>query len=418
MIMSGDMLPELLILLYLWKRRVYKMKKGLNDINFKAKRTLVRVDFNVPLDDGEVRDDTRILAALPTIEYLINEGAKIILISHLGRPEGRVIDSLRMDPVAQKLADLLGKEVTKVDDCIGEESHKAIEDMNEGDIVLLENSRFYSGEESNDPAFARELAELADVFVNDAFGAAHRAHATTVGVTEYLPSVAGFLLQKEIEILSEVMQNPEHPFVAILGGAKVSDKIGVIRNLLDKVDYLLLGGGIANTFLLAKGYEMGKSLVEEDKVELARELLIEADKKGVKLILPIDVVAANDFKEDARHMIVTVDNIPEDWQSLDSGGKETIRTYSNIIKEARTIIWNGPIGVFEMDEFAKGTNAIARAMADSNAKTIIGGGDSAAAIKKAGLEDKMTHISTGGGASLEFFEGKNLPGLEALDNVE
>ncbi|MFP4016453.1 MAG: phosphoglycerate kinase [Halanaerobiales bacterium] len=394
------------------------MKKTLKDFDLKGKKALVRVDFNVPLEDGKITDDTRIQAALPTIEYLINEGARVILMSHLGRPKGEAVDSLRMDPVAERLADLLGKEVSKVDDVVGEEVEKAADSLSDGDVLLLENTRFYAEEKKNDPEFSKKLAGIADVFVNDAFGAAHRAHASTVGVTEYLPAISGFLMQRELNALGEVMDNPEHPFVAIMGGAKVSDKIDVIRNLMSKVDYLLVGGGIANTFIRAKGFETGKSLVEEDKLDLAKEILAEAEEKGVNLVVPTDVVVADDFSNDANHKVVAIDNIPEDWESLDSGGTETIKKYSDIIKEAKTVIWNGPLGVFEMETFAKGTNAIAQALADSDATTIIGGGDSAAAIKKAGLEDKMTHISTGGGASLMFFEGKPLPGVEALDDVE
>jgi len=394
------------------------MKKTLKDYNFKGKKALVRVDFNVPLENGNITDDTRIQAALPTIEYLIREGARVILMSHLGRPKGKVVDELRLDPVAERLADLLGKEVSKVDDCIGDEVKEAVENLKDGDVLVLENTRFYPEEKNNDPEFSRKLASLADVFVSDAFGAAHRAHASTVGVTEFLPSVAGFLMQRELNVLGEVMEAPEHPFVAIMGGAKVSDKIGVIRNLMDKIDYLLVGGGIANTFIRARGYETGKSLVEEDKLDLARELLDEAAEKGVEIVIPIDVVVADEFSNDANMKVVKIDEIPEDWESLDSGGPDTIKLYSDIIKKAKTVIWNGPLGVFEFDKFAKGTNAIAQALAESNAKTIIGGGDSAAAIKKAGLEDKMTHISTGGGASLMFFEGKPLPGVEALDDVE
>ncbi|NLM97179.1 MAG: phosphoglycerate kinase [Halanaerobiaceae bacterium] len=393
-------------------------KKTLKDFDFKGKRALVRVDFNVPLENGNITDDTRIQAALPTIQYLINEGARVILMSHLGRPKGDNKDQFRMDPVARRLADLLQKEVKKVDDCIGPEVQKAVADLQDGDVLVLENTRFYEEEEKNDPAFAKELASIADIFVSDAFGTVHRAHASTVGVTEYLPSVAGFLLQKELEALGGVMENPEHPFVAIMGGAKVSDKIGVIRNLMNKIDYLLVGGGIANTFIRAKGYETGKSLVEEDKLDLAIELLKEAEEKGVELVLPVDVVVADEFSNDANSKVVPIDQIPEDWESLDSGGPKTIEKYSEIIKNAKTVIWNGPLGVFEFDNFARGTNAIAEAMAESNAITIIGGGDSAAAIKKAGLEDKMTHISTGGGASLMFFEGLPLPGVEALDDQE
>lgn len=394
------------------------MKKSLKDFKFKAKNALVRVDFNVPLEDGKITDDTRIQAALPTINYLINEGARVILMSHLGRPKGQADDSLRLDPIAERLANLLGKEVAKVDDCIGAEVEKAADKLENGEVLLLENTRFYAEEKKNDPDFAKKLASIADVFVSDAFGAAHRAHASTVGVTEYLPSISGFLMQRELNVLGEVMENPGHPFVAIMGGAKVSDKIDVIRNLMGKVDYLLVGGGIANTFIRAKGYETGKSLVEEDKLDLAKELLNEAEEKGVNLVLPIDVVVADEFSKDANHKIVAIDDIPDDWESLDSGGTETIKKYSEIIMNAKTVLWNGPLGVFEFDAFAVGTNAIAQALADSDAKTIIGGGDSAAAIKKAGLEDKMTHISTGGGASLMFFEGKSLPGVEALDDVK
>lgn len=394
------------------------MKKTLKDYNFKGRIALVRVDFNVPLENGIITDDTRIQAALPTIEYLISEGARVVLMSHLGRPKGKVVEELRLDPVAEMLADLLGKEVSKVDDCIGDEVMEAVDNLKDGDVLVLENTRFYPEEKKNDPEFSKKLASLADVFVSDAFGAAHRAHASTVGVTEFLPAVAGFLMQRELNVLGDVMENPEHPFVAIMGGAKVSDKIDVIRNLLDKVDYLLVGGGIANTFIRAKGYETGKSLVEEDKLDLARELLKEAVDKGVEIVIPSDVVVADEFSNDANMKTVKIDDIPADWESLDSGGTETIEKYSQIIKEARTVIWNGPLGVFEFDKFAEGTNAIARALAESNAKTIIGGGDSAAAIKKAKLEDKMTHISTGGGASLMFFEGKPLPGVEALDDVE
>ncbi|MFP4661293.1 MAG: phosphoglycerate kinase [Halanaerobiales bacterium] len=391
------------------------VKKTLKDVDFKGKNTLVRVDFNVPLENGNITDDNRIQAALPTINYLIEEGARVILMSHLGRPKGKVVEELRLDPVAERLADLIGKEVSKVDDCIGDEVQEAVDNLKDGDVLVLENTRFYEGEKKNDPEFAKKLASVADVFVSDAFGAAHRAHASTVGVTEHLPSIAGFLMQRELNALGEVMENPEHPFVAIMGGAKVSDKIDVIRNLMGKVDYLLVGGGIANTFIRAKGYETGNSLVEEDKLDVAKDILKEAEEKGVNLVLPIDVVVADDFSNDANHKVVSIDEIPEDWESLDSGGTKTIEKYSDIIKSAKTVIWNGPLGVFEMDTFAKGTNAIAEALAESDAKTIIGGGDSAAAIKKAGLEEKMTHISTGGGASLMFFEGKPLPGVEALD---
>ena len=394
------------------------MKKTLKDMDFKGKKVLVRVDFNVPLKDGVVGDKTRIKAALPTIEYLIKEDAKVILISHLGRPGGKPKDDLRMDPVAKELANLLNKEVKKADDCIGEEVKKAADNLENGEVLVLENSRFHAGEKKNDPEFAKELASLADLYVNDAFGAAHRAHATTVGVTEYLPSAAGFLMQRELNALGEVMENPESPFVAIMGGAKVSDKIDVINNLINKVDKLIVAGGIANTFLLAKGYEVGDSLVEADKVELAKELMKEAEEKGVDIVLPIDVVIADDFSNDANTQIVAADEIPAGWQVLDCGGPQSLENYKGIIKTAKTVIWNGPLGVFEMEKFAHGTVELAKALAESDAHSVIGGGDSAAAINQAGVADKMSHISTGGGASLMFFEGKELPGVAALDDVE
>jgi phosphoglycerate kinase len=394
------------------------MKKTLKDMDFKGKKVLVRVDFNVPLKDGVVGDKTRIKAALPTIEYLIKEGAKVLLISHLGRPGGEVKDELRMDPVAKELANLLNKEVKKADDCIGEEVKKAADSLENGEVLVLENSRFHAGEKKNDPEFAKELASLADLYVNDAFGAAHRAHATTVGVTEYLPSAAGFLMQRELNALGEVMENPESPFVAIMGGAKVSDKIDVIKNLINKVDKLIVAGGIANTFLLAKGYEVGDSLVEADKVDLAKELMAEAEEKGVEIVLPIDVVIADDFSNDANTQTVAADEIPAGWQVLDCGGPKSLENYKKIIKNAKTVIWNGPLGVFEMEKFAHGTVELAKALAESNAHSVIGGGDSAAAINQAGVADKMSHISTGGGASLMFFEGKELPGVAALDDVE
>ncbi|MGM0499132.1 MAG: phosphoglycerate kinase [Bacillota bacterium] len=394
------------------------MKKTLKDMDFKGKKVLVRVDFNVPLKDGVVGDKTRIKAALPTIEYLIKEEAKVLLISHLGRPGGEPKDDLKMDPVAKALANLLNKEVKKADDCIGEEVKKAADSLENGEVMLLENSRFHAGEKKNDPEFAKELASLADLYVNDAFGAAHRAHATTVGVTEYLPSAAGFLMQRELNALGEVMENPESPFVAIMGGAKVSDKIDVIKNLINKVDKLIVAGGIANTFLLAKGYEVGDSLVEADKVELAKELMAEAEEKGVEIVLPIDVVIADDFSNDANTQTVAAAEIPAGWQVLDCGGPQSLENYKEIIKTAKTVIWNGPLGVFEMEKFAHGTVELAKALAESDAHSVIGGGDSAAAINEAGVADKMSHISTGGGASLMFFEGKELPGVAAIDDVE
>ena len=394
------------------------MKKSLKDYNFKNKRVLVRVDFNVPLEDGKVTDTNRIEAALPTIKYLMNEDAKVILMSHLGRPKGEVNEKFKMDPVGKELANLLKKNVKKVDDCIGNEVKQAVEEMKTGEVLLLENTRFYKGEKENDPEFAEKLAENADIFVLDAFGAAHRAHASTVGVTEYIPSAAGFLLMRELNALGDVMDNPEHPFVAIMGGAKISGKISVIENLLDKVDYILTGGGIANTFLKAQGYEVGNSLVEDDKLEVANELIRKAQQKNVILLLPKDVIIADKFDKDAQAKEVLVSEVPNDWQILDSGGTQTIKEYTKIIKNAKTVIWNGPIGVFEFDKFAKGTNEIAKALAETDGKTVIGGGESAAAVKKAGLIDKMTHVSTGGGASLRFFEGKPLPAVEALDDLK
>jgi len=392
-------------------------KKTIEDIDVEGKKVLVRVDFNVPLDEkGNITDDTRIRAALPTINYLIERGAIVILVSHLGRPKGKVQERLRMDPIAQRLAELLDKEVIKTDNCIGDEPKQAIEDMREGDVLLLENVRFYPGEEANDPEFSKQLAELADVYVNDAFGTAHRAHASTVGVAEFLPAVSGFLMKKELEYLGKALENPERPFVSILGGAKVSDKIGVIKNLLTKVNYLLIGGGMAFTFLKAKGLEIGRSLLEEDKLSLAGELIKEAEDKGVKLLLPVDVVVAPELKPDAPYKRVKVEEIPPDWMGVDIG-KETVKEFSNIIKQAKTVVWNGPMGVFEMKPFAAGTKGIASALAESGAVTIIGGGDSAAAVEQLGYADKMTHISTGGGASLEFLEGRELPGVKALNDI-
>ena len=393
-------------------------KKTLKDIDVQGKKTLVRVDFNVPLEDGEVTDDNRIEAALPTIKYLINEDARVILMSHLGRPKGEVDDSLRLDPVAEALANKLGQKVVKADDCIGAEPKQAVEQLENGEVLLLENTRFHAGEKANDAEFAKQLAELADIFIMDAFGAAHRAHASTVGVGDYIPSAAGFLLQRELNALGEVVENPKSPFVAIMGGAKISGKMEVIRNLYEKIDYLIVGGGIANTFVKAKGYETGDSLVEDDKLDLAKNLMKEAEAKAVELILPVDVVIADDFSEDANSKVVNIDSIPEGWQVLDAGGPTTIEKYKEIINKANTIIWNGPVGVFEMDKFAKGTTAIAEALAESDAKTVVGGGESAAATRNAGVVDKMNHVSTGGGASLTFFEGEPLPAVEALDDIE
>jgi len=390
-------------------------KLTINDLDFNGKKVLVRVDFNVPMEDGNITDDKRIRAALPTVQHLVNQGARVILCSHLGRPKGKVVDELRLDPVAQRLSELLGKEVRKVDNCIGPGVKAAADEMQNGDVLLLENLRFHPGEEENDADFARELASLAEVYVNDAFGAAHRAHASTAGVADYLPAAAGFLMQKEIGTMGQALENPDRPFVAILGGAKVSDKIGLIRNLFNKVDTLLIGGGMAYTFLKAKGYEVGKSLLDEERISLAKELIDEAKTKGVDLLLPEDVVVADAFEADANTREVAVDGIPADWMGLDIG-PETRKMFAGVIAGAKTVVWNGPMGVFEMDKFAAGTTAIARALAESDAVTIIGGGDSAAAVEKAGFSERMTHVSTGGGASMEFLEGKELPGVAALSD--
>ncbi len=390
-------------------------KKTLKDFDFNQKRVLVRVDFNVPMQDGEITDDTRIRAAIPTIKYLMEANAKIVLASHFGRPKGKVQDEYRLDPVAEHLAEVLGCDVIKVDDCIGDEPKQAIAEMDWRDILLLENTRFYKQETDNDPEFAKKLAELADIFVMDAFGASHRAHASTAGIADYLPACAGLLMEKELDALGKAIHNPERPFTAIIGGAKVSDKIGVIENLLNIVDSLIIGGGMANTFLRARGYETGKSLVEEDKVELAKELIAKADEKEVEIVLPVDVVVASEFSEDADVQVVPVSVIPAEWQALDIG-PESIDIFAAVIRDSKTVVWNGPMGVFEMGTFAAGTFGVAEALAESEVTSIIGGGDSAAAVAQAGFEDRMTHISTGGGASLEFLEGKELPGIAALDD--
>ncbi|MGI6685747.1 MAG: phosphoglycerate kinase [Bacillota bacterium] len=390
-------------------------KKTIQDVDVKDKKVIVRVDFNVPVKEGKVTDDTRIKAALPTISYLKDQGARIILMSHLGRPKGKVNEEMRMGVVAEKLSELLGQKVLYAKDCIGQEPQELAEKMQPGEILLLENLRFYGEEEKNDPDFAKKLASLADIYVNDAFGTAHRAHASTAGIAKFLPAVAGLLMQNEIGIMGKALENPERPFVAILGGAKVSDKIGVIENLINKVDVLITGGGMANTFLAAQGKDMKKSLVETDKLDLARSLMDQAKEKGVDFLLPCDLVVAEAFSADAEHRKVSTDQIPEGWMSLDIG-PESAAAFGKAISAARTILWNGPMGVFEMAPFAKGTEEIARAVTETQAVSIVGGGDSIAAIHNTGLAQKITHISTGGGATLEFLEGKELPGVAALEN--
>ncbi|MEN2768497.1 phosphoglycerate kinase [Ornithinibacillus xuwenensis] len=388
-------------------------KKTIKDLSLQGKKVFCRVDFNVPMKDGEVTDDTRIRAALPTIAYLSEQGAKVILASHLGRPKGQAVEELRLDPVAKRLSDLIGKEVVKTDAVYGTEVEEAIDQLADGDLLLIENVRFEAGEEKNDAALAEAFASMADLYVNDAFGAAHRAHASTAGIAEKLPSAAGFLMEKEISVLGKALENPDRPFTAIIGGAKVKDKIGVIENLLDKVDNLIVGGGLAYTFVKAQGHEIGKSLLEEDKIDLAKEFMKKAEEKGVNFVLPEDVVVADDFSEDANTKVVPISEIPADWEALDIGPK-TREIYSNIVSESKLIIWNGPMGVFELNVFANGTKAVAEALASTDGYTVIGGGDSAAAVEKFDLADKMDHVSTGGGASLEFMEGKVLPGVAAL----
>ena len=390
-------------------------KKTIRDINLEGKKVLVRCDFNVPLDENfNITDNRRIVGALPTIKYLLEKNCKVILCSHLGRPKGEVKKEFSLAPVAKELSRLLGKEVKLANDIIGESAKELTSNMNNGDIVLLENVRFDAREEANDKEFAKELAGMAEIYVNDAFGTAHRAHSSTAGVAEFLPAVAGFLMEKEINFLGTALENPKRPFVAILGGKKVSDKIGVIDNLLEKVDALLIGGGMAYTFFKAMGYNIGNSICEEDKLELASSLIEKAKNKGVKLMLPIDNKIGKEVKEDTESKNVKVTEIPDGWQGLDIG-EETIKMYEEELKDAKTVVWNGPLGLFEFDQFAEGTNSIARFLGKlENATTIIGGGDSAAAIEKLGIADEFTHISTGGGASLEFLEGKKLPGVECL----
>lgn len=392
-------------------------KKTVRDLDVAGKKVLVRVDFNVPLNDkGEITDDTRITASLPTIQYLLEQKAAVILMAHLGRPKGQVKPELSLAPVAKHLGKLLGKKILFAPDCVGEAAQAAASKLKPGHILLLENLRFHKEEEKNDMEFAEKLASLADLYVNDGFGVSHRAHASVEGVTHFLPAAAGFLLEKEIQYVGQAVTNPLHPFVAIIGGAKVSDKIGVISNLLDKVDTLLIGGGMANTFLAAQGYKMGKSLVEEDKLDLAKELLAKAKKNKVNMLLPTDLVMAAAFAPDAEHVTEKVENLNQAYMALDIGA-ETSKAYAEALADAKMIVWNGPMGVFEMDAFCKGTEAVAKAVAKSRATSIVGGGDSVAAIEKLGLAKRITHISTGGGASLEYLEGKVLPGVAALDDL-
>lgn len=386
-----------------------------------GKRVLVRVDFNVPLDDqGSITDDTRIRAALPTIQDLTSKGAKVILTSHFGRPKGKVVDSMRLTPVANRLSELLGQPVVKCDDCIGDEVASAVAGMQNGQVALLENVRFYAEEEANDPEFAKKLASVADLYVNDAFGTAHRAHASTEGVTHYLkPSVAGYLIEKELQYLQGAIEEPQRPLAAIIGGSKVSSKITVIETLLEKVDKLLIGGGMIFTFYKARGLSVGKSLVEDEFLDLAKSLEAKAKEKGVQLLLPTDVVVADKFDKNAEAKTVSVENIPDGWMGLDIG-PDSVKVFQDALSDCKTVIWNGPMGVFEFDKFAKGTEAIAYSLADitkTGATTIIGGGDSVAAVEKVGVADQMSHISTGGGASLELLEGKVLPGIAALDEA-
>lgn len=389
-------------------------KKTVKDIDLKGKKVFVRCDFNVPMDEKQnITDNTRIVAALPTIKYLLEQDCKIILASHLGRPKGEVKPEFSLAPVAKELSKLLNKEVIMAKDVIGEDATNKAENLKEGEIMLLENVRFHREETDNDPEFAKKLASMAEIYVNDAFGAAHRAHASTAGIAAYLPAVSGFLIEKELTVLGNAINNPERPFMAILGGAKVSDKIGVIDSLLDKVDTLMIGGGMAYTFFKAQGYSVGNSLCEEEKTGLALEAMEKAKQKGVKLLLPVDTKVGKEFKPDTESKTVAWTDIPDGWEGFDIGEK-TIEMFKNELKNAKTVIWNGPVGLFEFDQFAIGTNEIAKTLADLDATTIIGGGDSGAAVAKAGLADKMTHICTGGGASLEFLEGKKLPGIECL----
>ncbi|AJY75041.1 phosphoglycerate kinase [Paenibacillus beijingensis] len=390
-------------------------KKSVRDVEVAGKRVFVRVDFNVPLENGSITDDTRIRETLPTIKYLIDNGAKVILASHLGRPKGEVVEELRLTPVAARLSELLGKQVAKADAAVGDEVKAQAEALQNGDVLLLENVRFYPGEESNDAELAKSFASLADLYVNDAFGAAHRAHASTEGIAHYLPAVSGLLMEKELDVLGKALNNPERPFTAIVGGSKVKDKIDVINKMIEIADNILIGGGLSYTFYKAQGYEIGQSLVDNSKLDLALEFIEKAKKLGKNFLIPVDVVISDDFSASANTKIVDVDGIPADWEGIDIGPK-TRELYANVIKDSKLVVWNGPMGVFEIEPFSHGTRAVAQACAETSAYTVIGGGDSAAAAEKFGLADKMNHISTGGGASLEFMEGKALPGVVALND--
>jgi phosphoglycerate kinase len=390
------------------------MKQSVRDLEVAGKRVLVRVDFNVPFGrDGQISDDTRIGAALPTVRYLLDQNAAVILCSHLGRPDGKVVESLRLTPVADRLAQLLGKDVQTAPDCVGPQAEAAAHALQPGEVLLLENLRFHAEEEKNDAAFARSLASLADVYVNDAFGTAHRAHASTAGVAAQLPAVAGLLMLKEIEELGNVLNNPDRPMAAIIGGAKISSKLGVLTNLLQRVDCLLLGGGMASTFIKARGMEVGDSLIEEDMLSAARDLMYQADRRGVPLLLPTDAVIADAFDADAAYQTVPVNSIPLGWRIMDVG-PDSIATFRDALEDCKTVFWNGPLGVAEFPAFARGSETLAQALAEMDARVVIGGGETGALVEQMGLHDRYTHVSTGGGASLEFIEGKSLPGVEAL----
>ncbi|MFC5450890.1 phosphoglycerate kinase [Paenibacillus aestuarii] len=390
-------------------------KKSVRDCELAGKRVFVRVDFNVPLENGQITDDTRIRETLPTIKYLIENGAKVILASHLGRPKGQVVEELRLTPVAARLSELLGKPVAKADEAVGEAVKAQVAALQNGDVLLLENVRFYEGEENNDPQLAQAFAELADLYVNDAFGAAHRAHASTEGIAHHLPAVSGLLMEKELDVLGKALNNPARPFTAIVGGSKVKDKIAVIENLLNIADNVLIGGGLSYTFLKAQGYEIGKSLLDDSKLDLVLSFMAKAKEKGVNFLLPVDIVVTDKFSADANTQIVGIDGIPADWEGIDIGPK-TRELYADVIAKSKLVVWNGPMGVFEIEPFSHGTRAVAQACATTEGYTVIGGGDSAAATEKFHLAEKMDHMSTGGGASLEFMEGKALPGVEALND--